>query len=82
VIGPGGADLHRFPSTPQSGDHGSSVPFDTPSSVMFKGTRLIVANQAFFGGDPAHQAILDVKAKERCVPEFIPRRAGLKPRRR
>jgi hypothetical protein len=49
---------------------------------MFKGTRLIVANQAFFGGDPAHQAILDVKAKERCVPEFIPRRAGLKPRRR
>jgi hypothetical protein len=49
---------------------------------MFKGRRLIVANQAFFGGDPTHQAILDVEAKERGVPEFIPPRAGVKPRRR
>jgi len=82
VIGRDGRDRERFPSTPQSGDNGSPVPFDTPSSVMFKGTRLMVANQAFFGGDPTHQAILDVEAKERGVPEFIPPRAGLKPRRR
>ena len=79
VIGPGGKDLGRFPASP-TGDNGSSVPFDTPSSVMFKGTRLIVANQAFFGGDPTHQAILDVESRERGMPEFIPRRAGL-PRR-
>jgi sugar lactone lactonase YvrE len=77
VVGPDGSDLERFPATPQTGGNGSSVPFDSPSSVMFKGTRLMVANQAFFSGDPAHQAILDVEAGERGVPEFIPRRAGL-----
>jgi hypothetical protein len=77
VIGPDGSDLERFPESP-TGDNGSPVPFDSPSSVMFKGTRLMVANQAFFGGDPAHQAILDVEAGERGMPEFIPRRAGLR----
>jgi sugar lactone lactonase YvrE len=82
VIGRDGADLGRFPSTPQTGDNGSPVPFDTPSSVMFKGTRLIVANQSFFAGDAANQAVLDVEAGERGMPEFIPRRAGLGPRRR
>src|SRR3954451_1321524 len=80
VIGPDGSELGRFPATPQTGDNSSPVPFDTPSSVMFKGTRLIVANQSFFGGDPTHQAILDVEAGERGEPEFIPRRAGLRPR--
>jgi hypothetical protein len=77
VIGADGAPLARFPSNP-TGDNGSPVPFDTPSSVMFLGTRLIVANQAFFGGDPTHQAILDIEAGERGMPEFIPRRAGLR----
>jgi sugar lactone lactonase YvrE len=81
VIGRRGGDLERFPATPD-GDNGSPAPFDTPSSVMFKGTRLMVANQAFVGGDPTHQAILDVEARERGVQEFIPPRAGLKPRRR
>jgi sugar lactone lactonase YvrE len=81
VIGRDGSDLGRFPSTPQTGGNGSQVPFDTPSSVMFKGTRLIVANQSFFAGDAANQAILDVEAGERGMPEFIPRRAGLPPRR-
>lgn len=81
VIGSAGKDLGRFPALPGTGGNGSPVPFDTPSSVMFKGTRLIVANQAFFGGDPTHQAILDTEARERGMPEFIPRRAGLRPRR-
>jgi sugar lactone lactonase YvrE len=82
VISRDGTDLGRFPSAPQTGANGSDVPFDTPSSVMFKGSRLIVANQSFFTGDPANQAILDVEAGERGMPEFIPRRAGLGPRRR
>jgi hypothetical protein len=81
-VGPGGAEIDRFPASPGTGSNGSSVPFDTPSSVMFKGTRLIVANQSFFTGDPANQAILDVEAGERGMPEFIPRRAGLRPRDR
>ena len=79
VIGRDGADLGRFPSNP-TGENGSPVPFDTPSSVMFLGTRLIVANQSFITGDPANQAILDVEAGERGKPEFIPRHAGLRPR--
>jgi hypothetical protein len=80
VIGRNGADLGRFPGTPQTGDNGSPVPFDTPSSVMFKGTWLIVANQSYFTDDAANQAILDVRAGERGMPEFIPHRAGLRPR--
>lgn len=82
VISPAGQDVERFPATPGTGSNGSPVPFDTPSSVMFKGTRLMIANQAFFGGDPAHQAILDTQAGERGMPEFIPRRAGLQRRHR
>jgi hypothetical protein len=82
VIGSDGRDIERFPAFPGTGSNGSSVPFDTPSSVMFKGTRLIIANQAFFGGDPTHQAILDTEARERGMREFIPRRAGLHRRHR
>jgi len=80
-VGAGGEEVDRFPATPQSGENGSSVPFDTPSSVMFLGRRLIVANQAFFSGDPSHQAILDVRAGDRGLPEFIPRTAGVRPKR-
>jgi len=78
VIGPRGSDLRRFPAIPGTGSNGSPVPYDTPSSVMFEGTRLIIANQAFFGGDPTHQAILDTEASEPGIPEFIPARAGLR----
>ena len=82
VIGPDGSDLARFPAQPGTGDNWSPVPFDTPSTVMFKGTRLIVANQASVGGDPTHQAILDAEAAERGMPEFISPRAGRRPRNR
>ena len=47
---------------------------------MFLGRRLIVANQAYLSGDTSHQAILDVWIGVRGQREFIPRRAGLKPR--
>jgi hypothetical protein len=47
---------------------------------MFLGRRLMIANQAFVSGDPAHQAILDVWIGVRGQREFIPRRAGRKPR--
>jgi sugar lactone lactonase YvrE len=74
-VGPNGNEIARFPSTP-TGENGSPVPFDTPSSAMFLGRRLIVANQSFITGDPANQAILDVAVDERGLPELIPRCAG------
>jgi hypothetical protein len=77
VIGPGGNEIERFPSAPGSGENGSSVPFDSPSSVSFLGTRAIVAQQSFFSGDPAHQAILDVETGEEGRPELIPANAGI-----
>ena len=40
----------------------------------------MVANQAFVSGDPARQAIRDVWIGVRGQREFIPRRAGRKPR--
>ena len=77
MIGPDGTEQDRFPDQPGTGENGTSVPFDSPSSARFLGTRLIVAQQSYFAGDPAHQAILDVEAGERGLPELIPRNAGL-----
>ena len=69
-----GEELGRFPSTPGTGDNGSSIPFDTPSSATFLGERLLVANQSFTG-DTSHHAILDVWAGESGVPPFLPKHA-------
>jgi sugar lactone lactonase YvrE len=79
VITPDGTELERFPSSPGGGENGSAVPFDNPSSAMFLGRRLIVANQAFISGDTTHMAILDVWVGQRGQRELIPTRAG--PRR-
>jgi hypothetical protein len=76
VIGPDGIERERFPATPGTGDNGSAVPFDNPSSARFAGTRLMVANQSFLTADPAHQAILDVETGEPGLPEHIPANAG------
>jgi sugar lactone lactonase YvrE len=77
VLDPAGSEIERFPSSPLFGSNGSEIPFDNPSSAMFLGRRLIVANQSFISADPTHQAILDVWAGERGAREYIPRRAGL-----
>lgn len=69
-----GEELARFPSTPGTGDNGSSIPFDTPSSATFLGERLLVANQSFTG-DTSHHAILDVWAGEHGVRPFLPKHA-------
>jgi sugar lactone lactonase YvrE len=79
VVSPQGKELERFPKTPLTGENGSPVPFDSPSSVAFLGTRLIVANQSVIQGDPAHQALLDVEAGERGLRVLIPKRAGVAP---
>jgi hypothetical protein len=78
VVGPDGVERERFPRAPGGGDNGSTVPFDSPSSVHFLGTRLIVAQQSFFNGDTSHMALLDVEAGEDGLPEAIPPNAGLK----
>jgi hypothetical protein len=76
VIGPDGVERERFPANPGSGENGSAVPFDNPSSARFLGTRLMVANQSFLAADAAHQAILDVETGEPGLPEHIPANAG------
>ncbi len=75
VLSPEGEELKRFPESPGSGENGSEIPFDTPSSATFVGRRLMVANQSFTGNRD-HHAILDVYVGERGKPVFIPRRAG------
>jgi sugar lactone lactonase YvrE len=72
VIAPNGTERERFPAAPGTGDNGSAVPFDTPSSVRFLGTRLMVANQSYFAADRTHQGVLDVEAGEEGLPELIP----------
>jgi len=69
VVGPDGRERERFPAAP-GGDNGSGVPFDTPSSVRFQGTRLIVANQSF-GGTRENQTTMDVETREAGLQEFV-----------
>jgi sugar lactone lactonase YvrE len=75
-VAPDGRELDRFPALPLTGDNGSSVPFDNPSSAMFLGTRIMVANQSFIAGNRDNQAILDVEVGERGLPVFVPANAG------
>jgi sugar lactone lactonase YvrE len=79
VVAPDGTELERFPNSPGGGDNGSPVPFDTPSSARFLGTRLIVANQSFTGNRD-NQALLDVETGETGLPELIPGRDMKRPR--
>ncbi|MCW2968708.1 MAG: hypothetical protein JWM71_2480 [Solirubrobacteraceae bacterium] len=76
VVGPDGKELERFPTLPGTGANGSAVPFDAPSSVQFLGNRLIVANQSYFTGTAANQAVLDVYAGEPGLKRLIPKTAG------
>ena len=75
VLSPDGEELERFPEAPGTGENGSPIPFDTPSSATFLGRRIMVANQSFTG-DSSHHAILDVYVGERGKPVFIPSSAG------
>lgn len=76
-LGPDGTEITRYPSLPATGDNGSSVPFDSPSSVKFLGTGIVVANQSYLTGNSAHWAVLDVEVGERGLPEYIPPTAGV-----
>jgi sugar lactone lactonase YvrE len=72
-----GNEVARFPDVPLSGENGSPIPFDTPCSATFLGTKVLVANQSAIQGDASHQAILAVEVGERGRRPFLPRRAFL-----
>jgi hypothetical protein len=71
---PSGTEVARF-GQPLTGDNGSPVPFDTPCSATFLGTRLLVANQSALQGDASHQAILDVEVGETGLAPYLPKTA-------
>ena len=71
VLSPDGREIERIGES-RSGENGSPAPFDTPSSARFLGTSIIVPNQSFLAGDPAHQTLLDVETREPGLPELIP----------
>jgi hypothetical protein len=66
-----GQEITRFGQA-LTGDNGSSVPFDTPCSATFLGTRVLVANQSAIAGDTSHQAVLDVEVGEPGLPGYLP----------
>lgn len=84
VISPTGTELARFPGD-TSGDNGSAIPFDEPSSVQFDGRRMLVTNDAYISGDASHFAVFDVYAGEQGAEVYIPGRKRyrlkVKPRR-
>ena len=71
VLAADGDELERFPEEPLSGENGSAVPFDTPSSATFHHQRVLVANQSFTG-DASHHVILDVAVGERGRRPYVP----------
>lgn len=71
-----GRELGRFPEVPLTGQNGSPIPFDTPCSATFLGTRVLVANQSAITGDASHQAVLAVEVGERGRAPYLPRSAG------
>jgi hypothetical protein len=66
-----GREITRF-GQPVTGDNGSAVPFETPCSATFLGTRVLVANQSAVAGDASHQAVLDVEVGEEGQPPHLP----------
>ncbi len=70
-----GEEIDRFPDAPLSGNNGSPIPFDTPCSATFHGTKVLVANQSAILGDAANQAILAVEVGERGRAPYLPKSA-------
>ncbi|WP_309650197.1 hypothetical protein [Nocardioides sp.] len=73
-----GRELDRFPDAPFTGENGSKIPFDTPCSATFSGTKVLVANQSAVQGDPSHQAILAVEVGERGRAPHLPEGADFR----
>ncbi len=66
VLSPGGRELTRVTSS------GSSIPWDNPASVAFRGTHALVTNQAFLSGVAADSAVMDVNVGEPGMPLYRP----------
>lgn len=70
-LSPFGVEPGRF-GQQLTGANNSSVPFDSPSGVAFDGTRLIIANQSYFAGSKASQALLALETEEPGATVFVP----------
>jgi sugar lactone lactonase YvrE len=70
VLSRQGGEQARFPSAAENA--AAPVPYDSPSSVIFDGDRLIVTNDAYFSGDRSHQVLFDVAAGEPGARPFVP----------
>ena len=72
AINPDGTEEERFGER-TTGANGGPVPFDSPSSARFLGTRLMIANQSYAANDATHQGILDLETGEKGLRELIPK---------
>jgi hypothetical protein len=77
-LSPSGQEITRF-GQQYIGTNSSSVPFDSPSGVAFLGTQLIIANQSYFAGSKANQALLSLETGEAGAPVYVPAHAGMAP---
>jgi sugar lactone lactonase YvrE len=77
-LNPSGQELTRF-GQQYTGTNNSTVPFDSPSGVAFMGSRLLIANQSYFAGNPANQDLLALETGEPGAGAYVPARAGLPP---
>jgi hypothetical protein len=70
-LSPSGVEIARF-GQQYTGTNNSPVPFDSPSGLAFDGTRLIVANQSYFVGSKANQALLALETGEAGATVYLP----------
>lgn len=63
---------HQVATIPGKGTSGSTATWDTATSVQFLHRSILVTNQSYFTGTPAHWLIFDVKVPFRGLPIYVP----------
>lgn len=71
VLEPDGSEHARFP-TPADNQM-QEIPYDSPASIAFRGTSILVTNHTYFTEDRDHWAVLDSEVEEHGLPLHYPR---------
>jgi sugar lactone lactonase YvrE len=70
VVGPGGSEVARLPGPVENQQQ--EIPFDSPASIAFRGSSILVTNHAYFTENPDSWAVLDVEVEEPGLPLHHP----------
>lgn len=70
VLEPDGSGFARFPGPVEN--QMQEIPYDSPASIAFRGTSILVTNHTYFTENRDHWAVLDAEVEERGLPLHHP----------